>query len=51
MPHPLRNIVFGMAVAAVLAFMAVVPAVRGISTWKYVLAAIGVVLIVRAGRN
>jgi hypothetical protein len=51
MPHRWRKVVFGTAVAAVLAFMIAVPTIHGISTWKYVLAAIGVVLIVIGGRQ
>jgi hypothetical protein len=35
----------------VLAFTVAVPSVFGISTWKYVLAAVGLMLFLLAGRN
>jgi hypothetical protein len=46
-----RNIVLGGVAAVVAAFTVAVPSVRGISTWKYVLAAIGVMLFLAAGRD
>jgi hypothetical protein len=46
-----RNIVLGTVTAIVAAFTVAVPSVHGVSTWKYVLAAIGVMLFVVAGRD
>jgi uncharacterized membrane protein YeiH len=46
-----NNIVLGAVAAIVIAFTLAVPSVHGISTWKYVLAAIGVMLFVVAGRD
>ena len=43
MTSPLRNIVAGAVVATAMALM-FIPNLGGISTWKYVLAAIGLVL-------
>ena len=40
---PLRNIVVGAVVATAIALM-LIPSLGGISTWKYVLAAIGLAL-------
>ena len=51
MPSRWRNIALGATVAILLAFTTVVPTIRGVSTWKYVLAAIGVLLFVLAGRS
>ena len=45
----MRNIVFGAIVATTVAIILIVPSINGISTWKYVLAAIGLVMVVRAG--
>jgi hypothetical protein len=46
-----RNIVLGGIAAVVAALTVAVPSVHGISTWKYVLAAIGVMLFLAAGRD
>jgi len=47
----MRNLVIGIVLAAALAF-AVSPArIVGIDAWKIVLAAIGAVLVVTAGRG
>ena len=51
MPSRSRTIAAGAGVAIVLAFTIAVPTIRGVSTWKYVLAAIGVLLFVLAGRG
>jgi hypothetical protein len=48
---PARRIILGAAIAIVLAFTVAVPTIRGISTWKYLLAAIGVMLFLAAGRD
>jgi hypothetical protein len=45
----LKNLAGGLAVAVLLAAPFVVPAIAGISTWKYVLGAIGLGIFVRAG--
>jgi hypothetical protein len=41
------RIIAAAATAIVIAFTIAVPSLRGISTWKYALAALGVVLFVR----
>jgi hypothetical protein len=46
-----RAVSGGAAIAVVLAFMIVVPEIRGVSTWKYVLAAFGLILIILGGRG
>ena len=46
----MRNIVVGALAAAVVAFTIAVPSVYGIATWKYLLAVIGLMLFVLAGR-
>jgi len=46
-----RRIVLGAGVAIVTVFMLVVPSIDGVSTWKYVLGAIGLVLFFLAGRD
>lgn len=48
---PMRTIIIGALTAAALAFVVAVPSVGGISTWKYILGAIGLALFVLAGRN
>jgi hypothetical protein len=45
----LKNLAGGLAVAVLLAAPFVVPTIAGISTWKYVLGAIGLGIFVRAG--
>jgi ABC-type Fe3+ transport system permease subunit len=47
----LRNLGGGILVAVLLAVPFVVPTVAGISTWKYLLGAIGLVVFVRAGMS
>jgi hypothetical protein len=47
---PVRNLVLGTGIAVGLASMAIVPTIAGVSTWKWVLAVLGVVLLVRARR-
>jgi uncharacterized membrane protein YeiH len=51
MNSPVRLIIVGAVTAIVLAFVVAVPTVHGVSTWKYVLGAIGLVLFLLAGRN
>ncbi len=45
----LKNLAGGPGVAVLLAAPLVVPAIAGISTWKYLLGAIGLGAFVRAG--
>ena len=47
----MRNVIFGLAVATVLAFTLVVPRVTGIDTWKIALALVGFGLLVASGRG
>lgn len=47
----MRNIVAGAAVAMLLAVVMIVPSLFGISTWKIVLGALGLALIVLSGRG
>jgi len=47
----LKNLAGGLAVAVLLAAPLVVPAIEGISTWKYLLGAIGLGIFVRAGMS
>jgi hypothetical protein len=46
-----RNIVFGVGVAIVIAFVQVVPRIATVATWKVVLGAAGLALIILAGRD
>jgi hypothetical protein len=46
-----RSIILGSSAAIVMAFTLIVPRVYGVSTWKYVLAAIGVTLFFLADRD
>jgi hypothetical protein len=46
-----RTLAVGATIAVVLAFVIVIPEIGGVSTWKYVLAAIGLILIILAGRK
>jgi hypothetical protein len=48
---PLGNLVSAAAAAGVVALLLAVPSIGGVSTWKYVLAAIGLALFVLAGRG
>jgi hypothetical protein len=45
------NLIGGLVVAAVIAIPFVVPVIAGISTWKYLAGAIGLVVFVRAGMS
>ena len=47
----MRNIVVGLAVSLLIAIVLIVPNLFGISTWKIVLGAIGLALIVLSGRK
>jgi hypothetical protein len=47
----LRNIVAGLGIAIALAVAMLVPSIGRVSTWKIVLAAIGLVIVVLAGRD
>ena len=51
MASRIRNIVGGLAIATVIAVIMMVPSFRGISTWKYLLGVIGLVLFLLAGRQ
>ncbi len=51
MPAGLGRLTLGISVAVVLVLVAVVPEVGGVDTWKIVLGAIGLALIVAAGRK
>jgi hypothetical protein len=46
-----RPIIVGAVAAIVLAFVVAVPTLYGVSTWKYVLGAIGLVLFILGGRK
>jgi len=48
---PLRNVVLAAAAASLVALLLAVPSIGGVSTWKYVLAAMGLALFVLAGRG
>jgi membrane-bound ClpP family serine protease len=47
----MRNLVIGLVVAAALALAVSPVRIAGIDAWKIVLAAIGAVLVVTAGRG
>ena len=50
---PAQNVVFGLGVAVGLAIIAIVPTIAGVSTWKWALCVLGIVLFVfgeRLGR-
>jgi hypothetical protein len=49
MTSRVQNIVGGVAIATVIAVVVMVPSFRGISTWKYVLGVIGLVLFICGG--
>jgi hypothetical protein len=49
MASPVRNILAGSAVAALLAVLLAVPTIAGISSWKVVLAAVGAFLFFLSG--
>jgi hypothetical protein len=46
-----RNIVFGVGAAIVVAFVLVVPRIGTVATWKLVLAVAGLAVFVLAGRD
>jgi hypothetical protein len=48
---PVRNIVFGVGAAIVIAFVLVVPRIGTVATWKLVLAVAGLAVFVLAGRD
>jgi hypothetical protein len=48
---PVRNLALGVGVAVGLATVAIVPTIAGVSTWKWVLGVLGIVLFVRAERR
>jgi hypothetical protein len=48
---PVRNLVFGVGIAMGLATIAIVPTIAGVSTWKWLLGVLGLVLFVRAERR
>jgi len=48
MTSPVRNLVAGSGVAAVLAILLAAPTIVGISSWKIVLAALGLILFMRS---
>jgi hypothetical protein len=48
---PLGNVVTGGCIALIVAGAVIVPAIAGIATWKWGLAAIGLWLFVRARRE
>jgi hypothetical protein len=50
MTIPIRNLLGGVATAAILAIAIVTPTIVGVSTWKWVLAVIGLLLWFRAAR-
>ena len=51
MTSPLRNILFGSGVAALLAVLLAAPTIAGISAWKVVLAAFGLMLLFSSSRR
>ena len=51
MASPVRNILAGSGVAALLAVQLAVPTIAGISSWKVVLAALGVILFTLSHRR
>lgn len=48
MASPVRNILAGSGIAAVLAVLLAAPTIVGISSWKIVLGAFGLLLFVRS---
>ncbi len=46
-----RDIVGGLVIAIAIAVAIVVPSIRGISTWKYLLAVVALVLFVLAEKR
>ena len=48
---PVRTLIVGAVAAMLLEFVVAVPTVYGVSTWKYVLGAIGLVLFILGGRK
>jgi hypothetical protein len=48
MASPLRNILAGSGVAALLAIVLATPTIVGVSSWKILLAALGLILFIRS---
>jgi len=48
---PSQNISLGLVIAIVIAFTLAVPRIGTVSTWKIVLGAIGLAILVLAGRH
>jgi hypothetical protein len=48
---PVRNLVSGAGIAVVLAALAIVPRIAGVSTWKWALGVLGIVLFVLGERR
>jgi hypothetical protein len=48
---PVRNVVCGVGVAVVLASVGIVPTVAGVSTWKWLLGVLGLLLFVLGERR
>ena len=47
----MRNLALGAAASVLMALVMIVPSIFGISTWKIVLGALGLGLIVLSGRG
>jgi len=47
----LKRLSLALAVAAVPAIVAFVPTIAGVSTWKWVLGIVGLMIFMRAGRQ
>jgi hypothetical protein len=47
----LRNIVFGVGAAVVMAFVLIVPRIGRVATWKVALGAAGLAVFILAGRD
>ncbi len=50
MASPVRNILAGSGFAVLLAVLLAAPTIGGISSWKIVLAAVGLILFMRSSR-
>lgn len=51
MTRPTRNLLFGIGIALVLVTMTVVPTIAGVSTWKWALGGVGLLLFIAAERQ
>ena len=51
MTSPARNILAGSGLAVLLAVLLAAPTIGGISSWKILLGAIGLILFVRSSRR